>query len=130
MTIIGDKSTCTECGTAIIHNGTEWTHVRDDLWKHRAIPAHSLESLERKLAAQKQQITHMQGVLRDKNILLDRLHNLWCTGPCNGFHRWTDTPLTEAEVQWAERYARNLRFKFEYLKKNGSPKVVGAKDDS
>ena len=71
--------------------------------KDKLQQAHNtIHSLEQKLSRQKHTITWMQESLRQKNLDLDALHKVWCTGGCStGVHRYTDEPMTQEIVNAA-----------------------------
>lgn len=46
--------------------------------------------LEGKLSRLRCEVTELQEVLHAKNLQLDALHYVWCSGGCDGgMHRWT-----------------------------------------
>jgi hypothetical protein len=65
----------------------------------------------------RRQLTIAQESLHHKNLALDALHYVWCSGGCEGgAHRYgkmRDVPLTEELVLRAEHYVRRLRARFE-----------------
>lgn len=62
-------------------------------------------------------IQDMQRVLTEKNKVVDRLLQVWCSGGCeHGTGRFTDVAPTEDDVVWAERYAVRLRARYESRK--------------
>lgn len=68
--------------------------------------------LGRRFRARGRAIQALQETLKERNLEIDRLHQVWCTGGCpSGMHRYdTNVPdITEEEVLWAERYADRLR---------------------
>lgn len=69
-----------------------------------------LENTRRKIQQYKRQITHLQNTLREKNLKLDALHHVWCSGGCNGgVHRWTPNTVNEDLVKMAEGCVARLR---------------------
>jgi hypothetical protein len=61
-----------------------------------------IQQLEKKLAMQKHEIAIMQKALHRKNIELDALHKVWCSGGCKtGTHRYSDVPITQEIVDAA-----------------------------
>ena len=55
-------------------------------------------------------IPRLQETLREKNLSLDALHFVWCSGGCSsGVHRYTKKELTEEIVRRAEAEVRRLR---------------------
>lgn len=68
--------------------------------------------LRRRFRARGRAIQALQETLKERNLEIDRLHQVWCTGGCpSGMHRYdTSVPdITEEDVLWAERYADRLR---------------------
>ena len=58
----------------------------------------------------RRQIRIKDDSLHAKNLELDALHYVWCSGGCaRGVHRWTKEQLTEEIVQKAELNAKRLR---------------------
>lgn len=55
-----------------------------------------------------------------KNVELDAMHFVWCTGGCDtGMHRWVPGILTEEMVEAAERNTRRMRDRFNSLRHRG-----------
>lgn len=55
-----------------------------------------------------------------KNVELDAMHYVWCSGSCkSGMHRWVPGLLTEEMVELAERNTRRMRERFDQLKAKG-----------
>ena len=70
--------------------------------------------LEKQAQIYKAEITDLNRALREKNLALDALHWVWCSGGCErGAHRFHDEPLTEEIVALAERNTRRLREYFQ-----------------
>jgi HAMP domain-containing protein len=68
-----------------------------------------LEALEHKLSEQKHQITIQQEALHKKNLELDALHHVWCSGGCDtGVHRYTNETLTDEIVEQAQKSVARL----------------------
>lgn len=66
-------------------------------------PCANCANLRRELTIQRQR-NHA------RNVELDALHFVWCTGGCpGGTHRWTEGTITEELVQAAELNAKRLR---------------------
>ena len=58
----------------------------------------------------KRQIAIKDAILHSKNLELDALHYVWCSGGCeDGVHRWMDEKLTEEIVKLAELNTKRLR---------------------
>ena len=54
---------------------------------------------KRKWKEAKGHLKNTEDCLRDKNIAMDALHHVWCSGGCTGgMHRWTNQELTPAIV--------------------------------
>lgn len=82
----------------------------DEETKTVTIPLEELERLKAKNRNQAQQITTLQETLRKKNLELDALHFVWCSGGCTmGVHRFSDVRLTEEMIKIAERNTKRLR---------------------
>lgn len=65
----------------------------------------------------KKQLQLKDEALHRKNLELDALHFVWCSGGCDGgVHRWVDERLTEETVIEAERNTKRLREYWESLK--------------
>lgn len=80
--------------------------------------AEAISALFRELEGEKRnlkrQITHKDEVLREKNLTLDAIGYVWCSGGCKGgVFRFTDVQLTEAQVQMVELNTTRLRQWFE-----------------
>lgn len=69
----------------------------------------STQELERKLSNQKDQITQLISAVKTKNLQLDALHHVWCTGCDEGCHRHSEGELTEELVATAEREVARMR---------------------
>lgn len=83
--------------------------MTDEL-KTVTIPAEELENLKARNRNQARTITNLQETLVQKNIDLDALHFVWCSGGCpSGIHRSSDVRLTEEMIQRAERNTKRLR---------------------
>jgi hypothetical protein len=81
--------------------------------------AGELEQLREKVRQQRAEIAHLSGVLREKNLLLDALHVVWCNGGCpRGVHRFQDKDVlvTEQLVSAAERNTARLRQWYDAVK--------------
>ena len=62
--------------------------------------------------------TNQQHCLHEKNLKLDALHYVWCSGGCNGgVHRWSENTITEEIVLEAERNTKRLREWYECHKR-------------
>lgn len=57
----------------------------------------------------KRQYHIIQECLKEKNLELDAVHRIWCTGCENGAHRHSENTITEELVQTAELYVKRLR---------------------
>ncbi len=69
------------------------------------------------IAELRRQIRIKDESLHFKNIALDALHYVWCSGGCtSGVHRYDDEKLTEEIVQAAEHNTKRLREWFENRK--------------
>jgi hypothetical protein len=71
---------------------------------------HQLRTARQQLRVQAAELTQLRDVLHEKNLALDALHYVWCSGGCaTGIHRWEHGPLTAAIVAEAERNTHRLR---------------------
>lgn len=63
-------------------------------------------------------IKHLQDLLHRKNVQLDAMDWVWCSGGCDeGLHRFNDLPdLTEEMVKIAEQNTLRLRKHYENVK--------------
>ena len=51
-----------------------------------------------------------EDIIRHKNLQLDALHMVWCSGACpGGLHRFTDELITQEMVEMVERNTKRLR---------------------
>lgn len=75
-----------------------------------SIPLDELENLKERNRQQGRQIGMLQDLLKKKNLELDALHFVWCSGGCTmGVHRFSDVRLTEEMIQVAERNTKRMR---------------------
>ena len=70
--------------------------------------------LEKRIHEQRRQLEFQIEALKDRNLALDAMHYVWCSGGCyGGTHQKNHThpllPITEELVQEAERNTRRLR---------------------
>ena len=73
-------------------------------------PDEIIQELQKQVVELRRQITHKDDVLMQKNIALDALHYVWCSGGCEtGMHRNTDAVITEELVVEAERNTARMR---------------------
>lgn len=84
-----------------------------------------VSELKSKIADYKRRITHFQREAHEKNLKLDALHYVWCSGGCEGgVHRWVPGKVTKDIVDQAERSVARLKRWYinnEYKKKFGKP---------
>lgn len=72
--------------------------------------------LRAKVAAQAWDAKIKDRVLHEKNVALDGMAWVWCTGGCkSGTGRFTDLDVTEEMVVMVERNAKRLRQRFTNL---------------
>lgn len=92
--------------------------TRESNWPlHQLIEASQAESatareeaLAFKVRVLKSQIRHKDETLRQKNVMLDALYYVWCSGGCKGgTRRWLPKDVTEETVVAAERNTERLR---------------------
>ena len=78
--------------------------------------------LETRIAAQRRELALKEKALKDRNMALDALHYVWCSGGCIcGVHRFgLAGALTEEVVAAAESNTRRLRAYWESAKRKGS----------
>lgn len=72
----------------------------------------------------REQVKHLSETLRLKNIALDALHVVWCSGGCDrGVHRFLGSPdhVTEEMVAYVERQA--VRFREWFTRRQASKRV-------
>jgi hypothetical protein len=84
-----------------------------------SLPLEELERLKDKNRHQARQITLLQESLRQRNLELDSMHFVWCSGGCpGGVHRFSpDVELvTEELVERAERNVKRLRSWYDTVK--------------
>lgn len=72
------------------------------------------ETLRREIAIQ-------NASLHEKNVKLDALHFVWCSGTCKGMHRWCDAELTTDMVAHVQAYAIRLLQKWPSVVAHGAP---------
>lgn len=105
--------------------------------KLREMPVHRLKvihELEERICEQRKQITIQTQAIKDRNLAMDALHYVWCSGGCKcGVHRFTSlTTLTEEVVREAELNTKRLRQWWESNKvreaRNAGPVPVGDED--
>lgn len=76
--------------------------------------ASTYPEMVRKIRSQRDEIRRLNECLRIKNIELDALHYVWCTGGCKtGQHRWCSGVVTEDEMALAERNVLRLRTRYD-----------------
>lgn len=90
--------------------------------KLREVPIYRLkviQELEERICEQRKQLTIQIQAIKDRNLAMDALHYVWCSGGCKcGVHRFTTvTKLTEEVVRAAELNTRRLREWFESSKR-------------
>jgi hypothetical protein len=98
-----------KCG--ILRTASKQAHDAEMLEVSDAIDwaVNKISDLERQLAEAKGTISHLQGRLHEKNLMLDALHYVWCSGGCEGgVHRHTDEKLTVGIVGKAVRNTQRL----------------------
>jgi len=58
----------------------------------------------------KKQIKELNDILHHKNLLLDSLGYVWCSGGCDkGIFRYSENTLTEEQLLLVERNTKRLR---------------------
>lgn len=82
--------------------------------KLRLLPDERLKTiqiLEGRICEQRKQIAHQIEAIKERNLAMDALHYVWCSGGCTcGVHRFTTvTKLTEEVVRAAELNTKRLR---------------------
>lgn len=73
-----------------------------------------IEELEIKISRLKRELTNQNHALRQRNIALDALHYVWCSGGCQtGMHRFDGGSLTEGVLLQAESAVKRMRTWFD-----------------
>jgi hypothetical protein len=74
-----------------------------------------LAALNKKIVAQARELTIKEQAIKERNLALDALHWVWCSGGCHkGTHRFgSEEPITAEHVVVAERNTKRLREWFE-----------------
>jgi len=76
-----------------------------------------IKHLREHVARLKREVSYKDDCLHLKNIELDALHKVWCSGGCKGgVHRYHEEELTEQMVKLAEKNTERLRQWFESCK--------------
>jgi uncharacterized protein YuzE len=77
-----------------------------------------LSQLRVKVERQRACLTELNRALRRKNLELDALHYVWCSGGCpGGVHRWhSELLITEELIQVVEVQAERLRSWYDTVK--------------
>jgi hypothetical protein len=76
------------------------------------------------------EIANKDSILRRKNLELDALHMIWCSGPCReGVHRWTEGELTDEMAKTVWRYlvrflTKHSNFRFKEMKEQEEMKAT------
>lgn len=71
------------------------------------------EDLKNKITNLQRELHYKNTVLHRKNIELDRLHYVWCSGSCkDGMYRWSDGKVTKEMVEYINNYARRLTARY------------------
>ena len=70
-----------------------------------------VESLQRTIASQRYQLKLENEQARRRNLELDALHYVWCTGGCaSGQHRWCEaSEVSDEMIATAERQLERLK---------------------
>ena len=72
-----------------------------------------IKDLEDKIKHQKRQLAQLNVSQREKNLALDAMHYVWCTGACEGgIHRWCKPELTREMVNEAVATVNRLTRRF------------------
>jgi uncharacterized coiled-coil protein SlyX len=74
-----------------------------------------LDALNKKIVKQARELTTKEQAIKERNIALDALHWVWCSGGCHkGTHRFgSEEPITAEHIAVAERNTKRLREWFE-----------------
>ncbi|WP_341706489.1 hypothetical protein [Halopseudomonas sp.] len=80
----------------------------------RAADKARIAELEIKINRLKRELTNQNHALRQRNIALDALHYVWCSGGCQtGMHRFDGGSLTEGVLLQAESAVKRMRTWFD-----------------
>lgn len=86
--------------------------------KAKEIRIKEKQALQKKLANQKKELAFLYDVIKRRNLALDALNYVWCSGGCEG--GWNrlgdDKELTEEIVREAEKNTKRLREYYENMK--------------
>lgn len=79
-------------------------------------PGQAVEELAQRdltITRQRAEITALQQKAHERNLELDALHYVWCTGACErGQHRWCEGEVTEEMMATAALQMQRLRTRF------------------
>jgi hypothetical protein len=95
----------------------------------------TIQHLEKKISNQKWQLELLNESLREKNLALDALHYVWCSGGCGfGVHRDSDGKVTKEIVEKAKHNTNRLitwynNSEFHKLKDDSIPEIKVSLDD-
>jgi hypothetical protein len=67
-----------------------------------------INELEKKISILKREVKIKDRALREKNIALDAMHYIWCTGCDAGAHRWSENTITIEVVEKAKEMTTRL----------------------
>lgn len=72
-----------------------------------------VNELLQKINLLKRELRIKDEVLHRKNLELDSLHMVWCSGSCeDGIHRFTDGTITKEMIEFVHKYATRLATKY------------------
>lgn len=66
------------------------------------------EELVEKVRLLKKEIKRKDDFIHEKNVELDALHRIWCTGCDAGAHRWSENTITKETVEIVKKYSTRL----------------------
>lgn len=94
----------------------------------RAADKARIAELEIKINRLKRELTNQSQALRQRNIALDALHYVWCSGGCQtGMHRFDGGGLTEDVLLQAESAVKRMRTWFDnkqYRERNHAQRMA------
>ena len=95
--------------------------IYDPGGRHVVDPAAELNRLHAEAATLRREIAIQNASLHEKNVKLDALHFVWCSGSCKGMHRWCAAELTTDMVAHVQAYAIRLLQKWPSVVAHGAP---------